>query len=170
MEFFNIHFVAKQQKMKGGPLVSPSMVCYAEKQVKPFCFGSLGQMVQFGAIIFCRTSENYFGQFVRIEKKCQQNSRVSLPEAATKKVRKLPKIVKNLKRLSFCTVCVILRKLSSIKLANFSSKKTCCQLCFIIRSFSKLLTFQNVSISIENSLKMSKTCKNLTFLTFCGQL
>ena len=34
------------------PLVSPGMVCYAGKQEKPFWFSSLGQMVQFGAIIF----------------------------------------------------------------------------------------------------------------------
>ena len=53
---------------RGDPLVSPGMVCYAEKQEKPFWFSSLGQIVQFGAIIFCRTF-NYFGQFVWIEKK-----------------------------------------------------------------------------------------------------
>ena len=62
--FFNIHSVAKQQKNEGGPfgeknfpkslavpkkiegggsLVSPGMVCYAEKQEKPFWFNSLGQ-------------------------------------------------------------------------------------------------------------------------------
>ena len=45
------------------------MVCYAEKQVKPFWSSSLGQMVQFDTIIFCRTFKNYFGQFVWIEKK-----------------------------------------------------------------------------------------------------
>ena len=50
-------------------LVSPGMVRYAEKQEKPFWFSSLGQIVQFGAIIFCRTFKNYFGQFVWIEKK-----------------------------------------------------------------------------------------------------
>ena len=54
---------------RGDPLVSPGMVCYAEKQEKPFWFSSLGQMVQFGAIIFCRTFKNYFGQFVWIENK-----------------------------------------------------------------------------------------------------
>ena len=54
---------------RGDSLVSPGMVCYAEKQVKPFWFSSLGQIVQFGAIIFCRTFKNYFGQFVWIEKK-----------------------------------------------------------------------------------------------------
>ena len=54
---------------KGDPLVSPGMVCYAKKQEKPFWFSSLGQIVQFGAIIFCRTFKNYFGQFVWIEKK-----------------------------------------------------------------------------------------------------
>ena len=50
-------------------------------------------MVQFGAIIFCRTFKNYFGQcefgqlnLVRvIEKKSHYNSRVSLHEAPTKK-------------------------------------------------------------------------------------
>ena len=54
---------------RGDSLFSPGMVCYAEKQEKPFWFSSLGQMVQFGAIIFCRIFKNYFGQFVWIEKK-----------------------------------------------------------------------------------------------------
>ena len=88
--FFNIHSVAKHQKNAGGtlwekkferkvsqcrknergdPLVSPGLVCYAEKQEKPFWFSLLGQIVPFGAIIFCRTFKNYFGQFVWIEKK-----------------------------------------------------------------------------------------------------
>ena len=79
---FNIHFVAKHQKIEGGPfgenffpgksltmpkktergdpLVSPGMVCYPGKQKKPFWFSSLGQMVQFGAIIFCRTFVELF--------------------------------------------------------------------------------------------------------------
>ena len=92
MGFSNIHSVAKhQKKMQGGPfeeknfekkclavpkkiergdsLVSPGMVCYAEKQVKPFWSSSLRQMVQFDTIIFFRTFKNYFGQFVWIEKK-----------------------------------------------------------------------------------------------------
>ena len=60
------------------------MVCYAEKQGKPFWSSSLGQMVQFDAIIFGRTFKNYFGQFGWIEKKCHYNSRVSLHEAPTK--------------------------------------------------------------------------------------
>ena len=90
--FSNNHSVAKHQKNTGGTLwrkkisgkkclavpkkietgdslVSPGMVCYAEKQVKPFWSSSLGQMVQFDTIIFCRTFKNYFGQFVWIEKK-----------------------------------------------------------------------------------------------------
>ena len=54
---------------RGDSLVSPGMVCYAEKQVKPFWSSSLGQMVLFDTIIFCRTFKNYFGQFVWIEKK-----------------------------------------------------------------------------------------------------
>ena len=74
--FSNIHSVAKQQKKlkgdplekknfrkkslavpkkigRGDPLVAPGMVWYAGKQEKPFWFGSLDQIVQFGAIIFC---------------------------------------------------------------------------------------------------------------------
>ena len=51
------------------PLVSPGMVWYAGKHEKPFWFSSLDQIEQFGAIIFCRTFKNYFGQFVWIEKK-----------------------------------------------------------------------------------------------------
>ena len=54
---------------RGDSLVSPGMICYAEKQVKPFWSSSLGQMVLFDTIIFCRTFKNFFGQFVWIEKK-----------------------------------------------------------------------------------------------------
>ena len=70
---------------RGEPLVLPGMVCYAENG-KPFWSSSLGQMVQFDTIIFGRTSKNYFGQFVWIEKtkKSRYNSRVSLHEAPTK--------------------------------------------------------------------------------------
>ena len=103
MGFSNIHSVAKQQKiLKGGPfeeknfrkkslavpkkigrgdpLVSPGMVCYAGKQEKPFWFSSLDQIVQFGAIIFCRTilvSSCGLKKIVYI-------SRVPLHEAPTK--------------------------------------------------------------------------------------
>ena len=74
-----------QKKIESGdPLVSPGMVYYAEKEEKPFWFSSLGQMVQFGAIIFRRTYKNYFGQFVWIEKS-HYNSRVSLHAVPTKK-------------------------------------------------------------------------------------
>ena len=67
--FFNIHFVAKLQKIergalwwkkiskksrtmpkkieRGDPLVSPGNVCYAEKKENPFWFSSLGQQVKF---------------------------------------------------------------------------------------------------------------------------
>ena len=74
---FNIHFVAKHQKIEGGPfgeknfpgkkshnaekkLKGGTMACYAGKQEKPFWFSSLGQIVQFGAIIFCRTFVELF--------------------------------------------------------------------------------------------------------------
>ena len=40
---------------KGGPLVLPGIVCYAEKQGNPFWSSSLGQIVHFDTIIFCRT-------------------------------------------------------------------------------------------------------------------
>ena len=80
--FFNIHSVAKHKKFEGGPfgknmfqkkshnaeetdpLVSPGMVCYAEKEEKPFWFSSLGQMSQFMTIKLCRTFKNYLGLFV----------------------------------------------------------------------------------------------------------
>ena len=112
LRFFNIHSVAKHQKNAGGTLwgkkfekkipkknvsqcrkkiergdslVSPGLVCYAEKQVKPFWFSSLDQIVHFGAIIFCRTFVELFWS-VRVDrkKKSHYNSRVSLHEAPTK--------------------------------------------------------------------------------------
>ena len=107
--FFNIHSVAKHQKKcrgdplrkkffsekkshsakkneRGESLVSPGMVCYAEKQEKPFWFSSLDQIVHFDAIIFCRTFVELFWS-VRVDrkKKSHYNSRVSLHEAPTKK-------------------------------------------------------------------------------------
>ena len=89
--FFNIHSVAKHQKKcrgdplgkkffskkksrsaekieSGEPLVSPGMVCYAEKQEKPFWFSSLDQIVHFDAIIFCRTFVEPFW-LVRVDRK-----------------------------------------------------------------------------------------------------
>ena len=74
----------RKQNWKGDPLVSPGMVWYAGKQEEPFWFSSLDQLVQFGAIISCRTFKNYFGQFVWIEKNSHYNSRVSLHEAVAK--------------------------------------------------------------------------------------
>ena len=53
-----------EKLIEGNPLVSPGMVCYAEKEEKPFWFSSLGQTSQFGTINLCRTLKNYFGQFV----------------------------------------------------------------------------------------------------------
>ena len=107
--FFNIHSVAKHHKKcrgdplgkiffskkkyrsaekneRGESLVSHGMVCYAEKQEKPFWFSSLDQIVHFDAIIFCRTFVELFWS-VRVDrkKKSHYNSRVSLHEAPTKK-------------------------------------------------------------------------------------
>ena len=67
--FFEKKSRSAEKNERRDPLFSPGIVCYAEKQEKPFWFSSLGQIVQFGAIIFCRTFKNYFGQFVWIEKK-----------------------------------------------------------------------------------------------------
>ena len=53
----------KSLTMPKNPLVSLGMVCNAGKQEKPFWFSSLGQMVQFGAIIFCRTFVELFWSF-----------------------------------------------------------------------------------------------------------
>ena len=62
---------------RGDSLVSPGMVCYAEKQEKPFWFSSLDRIVHFDAIIFCRTFEELFWS-VRVDrkKKSHYNSRV----------------------------------------------------------------------------------------------
>ena len=78
--FFNIHSVAKnQKKIEGGP--------FGEKifRKKVSQFSLLGQVVQFGAIIFCRTSKNYCGQFVWIEKS-HYKSRVHFMKRRLKKL------------------------------------------------------------------------------------
>ena len=49
-------------------MISPGMVCYAEKQEKPFWFSSLDQIVHFDAIIFCRTFVELFWS-VRVDGK-----------------------------------------------------------------------------------------------------
>ena len=53
--FFSKKVSQCRKKLKGGPLVSPGIVCYAEKEEKPFWFSSLGQMIQFGTIKISRT-------------------------------------------------------------------------------------------------------------------
>ena len=68
---------------KGDPLVSPGMVCYAKKQEKLFWFSSLGQMVQFDAIIFLELSRTILVSSCGYKKKSHYNSRVSLHEAPT---------------------------------------------------------------------------------------
>ena len=59
------HFSEKSLTMpkkteKEDSLVSPGMVCYAEKEEKLFWFRSLGQMIQFGTKKFCRTFVELF--------------------------------------------------------------------------------------------------------------
>ena len=53
--FFSKKSRSAEKNERGESLVSPGMVCYAEKQEKPFWFSSLDQIVHFDAIIFCRT-------------------------------------------------------------------------------------------------------------------
>ena len=74
-----------EKNERGESLVSPGMVCYAEKQEKPFWFSSLDQIVHFDAIIFCRTFVELFWSVRVDKKKSHYNSRVSLHEAPTKK-------------------------------------------------------------------------------------
>ena len=69
---------------RGDSLVCPDMVCYAEKEEKPFWFGLLGQMYQFGTIKFCRTCRTILVGSCGLKKKSHYNSRVSLHEAPTK--------------------------------------------------------------------------------------
>ena len=75
------------------------MVCYAEKQEKPFWFYSLDQIVHFGAIIFCRTFVELFWS-VRVDRKKVtiivafhfMKRRLKICETAKKKGRKLKKV------------------------------------------------------------------------------
>ena len=116
--FFNIHSVAKHQKkcrgdplgknffrkkslavpkkMKGGSLWSRPVWYVTRKNRKNlFWFSSLDQIVQFGAIIFCRTFVELFWS-VRVDrKKSHYNSRVSLHEAPTKNFAKKIAVPKN---------------------------------------------------------------------------
>ena len=77
---------SNEKNERGESLVSPGMVCYAEKQEEPFWFNSLDQIVHFDAIMFCRTFVELFWS-IRVDrkKKSHYNSRVSLHEAPTKK-------------------------------------------------------------------------------------
>ena len=89
-KFFSKKKCAEKNE-RGESLVSPGMVCYAEKQEKPFWFSSLDEIVHFDAIIFCRTFVELFWS-VRVDrkKKSHYNSRVSLHEAPTKNKHNYP--------------------------------------------------------------------------------
>ena len=111
-----------------GSLVSPGMVCYAEKQEKPFWFSSLDQIVHFDAIIFCRTFVELFWS-VRVDrkKKSHYNSRVSLHEAPTKKIGML--LESNLgpmyrKALAVTTAPTIFNT-TELKIVQFEPKSHC---------------------------------------------
>ena len=59
-EFFFEKSLAVPKKMKGGPFGLARYGMLRGKTGKTFLFSSLGQMVQFGAIIFCRTFVELF--------------------------------------------------------------------------------------------------------------
>ena len=59
MNFFAKSLTIPKNLGRGTLSVSPGIVCYAEKEEKPFCFTSRGQLIQFGTIKFRRTSKNY---------------------------------------------------------------------------------------------------------------
>ena len=67
--FFRKKSRSARKNERGDLLVSPGIVCYAERGKTFLGFSSLGQMEQFGTIKFCKLFKNYFGQFVWIEKK-----------------------------------------------------------------------------------------------------
>ena len=66
--FFEKKSRSAEKNERGESLVSPGMVCYAEKQEKPFWFSSLDRIVHFDAIIFCRTFVELF-RSVRVDRK-----------------------------------------------------------------------------------------------------
>ena len=66
--FFGKKSRSAEKNERGESLVSLGMVCYAEKQEKPFWFSSLDQIVHFDAIIFCRTFVELFWS-VRVDRK-----------------------------------------------------------------------------------------------------
>ena len=53
------------EKTERGPFSLPGTVCYAGKHEKKIWFSSLGQMIQFDTIIFCRTFELFWS--VRVD-------------------------------------------------------------------------------------------------------
>ena len=72
--FFEKKVSQCRKKWKGGgSLVLLGMVCYAEKQEKPFWFSSLDQIVHFDAKIFCRTFVELFWS-VRVDRKKKKES------------------------------------------------------------------------------------------------
>ena len=60
-----------EKTQRRDPLVSPGIVCYAEKKEKPFWFSSLGQQVHFGDTLkFCRI----FGRTILVTSGVSKNT------------------------------------------------------------------------------------------------
>ena len=126
---------------RGDSLVSPGLVCYAEKQVKPFWFSSLDQIVHFGAIIFCRTFVELFWS-VRVDrkKKSHYNSRVSLHEAPTKNDYQSSTLLHAFQGSSqrFCPCNIdVIRGIYCMKMKFFITSKMCSFSCVILIVITK---------------------------------
>ena len=159
---------------RGDSLVSPGLVCYAEKQVKPFWFSSLDQIVHFGAIIFCRTFVELFWS-VRVDrkKKSHYNSRVSLHEAPTKNTNRL-KILKKSKGEFEVSAFNIFRIVFEIRRIREITET------FVEKTIDELVSldfilFITKRFLLDNFCKKAEgTMKGVSFLNisraFCGTL
>ena len=81
--FFEKSLTMPKKTERGDSLVSPGMVCYTEKEEKPFWFSSLGQMTQFGTIKICRTFVELFWS-VRVDRKQAGTAQVGAISKAQK--------------------------------------------------------------------------------------
>ena len=133
---------------------------------KIFWFSSLGQMVQFGAIIFCRTFKNYFGQFAWIEKK-----RFTIIVAFHFMKRRLK--TQTSKGDSDIESCMITKQNSLMKLKSKSVS-----LCFQHYHLVFTLWFLNCSpdgittshITVRRHLLSSSKSYQATFVIFCWKV
>ena len=117
-------------------------------------------MVHFGAIIFCRTLKNYFGQFVWIEKKSHYYSCVSLHEAPTKKWKELFQAIPLFRNLILS--CLQTEKKTNrerhksapyLRLKNSKSTSKCQLFYFTVPKKPKSWTLGNFSTFLWQNIK-----------------